>query len=51
MSGKGRALGSYEKLDPVSLPGWGKNDIWRIAAEMSADDWLKTDVGEFLGEI
>ena len=25
---------------------WGKNQNWRVAAEMTKDDWLKTDLGK-----
>ena len=28
---------------------WGKNQNWRVAAEMTKDDWQKTDVGAFFG--
>ena len=30
---------------------WGKNQNWRVAAEMTKDDWRKTDLGLFLESI
>ncbi len=30
---------------------WGKNQNWRVAAEMTKDDWLKTDLGTFMEHI
>jgi ABC-type phosphate/phosphonate transport system ATPase subunit len=50
ISTKARALGPYERLDSKAA-GWGKNDIWRIASEMSADEWRGTDIGKFLEQI
>lgn len=41
-----RALGEYEQLSPLE-PGWGKNENWRIAAEMTRDDLDSTDLGDF----
>jgi AAA15 family ATPase/GTPase len=42
-----RALQPYEKLKNSSL-AWSKEENWRIAREMSKDDLMKTDIGEFL---
>lgn len=44
--GKYRALGEFEALKESSQP-WGKNENWRIAAEMTRSDLDGTDVGQF----
>ena len=51
MSQNFRSLGPYESLDQMESPKWGKNDMLRIAQEMSNDDWLETDVGQFLNTL
>ena len=43
----------YKPLTPFQnsknvKPIWGKNQNWRVAAEMTKDDWQKTDLGPFL---
>jgi hypothetical protein len=30
---------------------WGKNQNWRVAAEMIKGDWQKTDLGFFLERV
>lgn len=39
-------LDLFQKSQSVSL-FWGKDQNWKIAAEMSKDDWLATDLGQF----
>jgi ABC-type cobalamin/Fe3+-siderophores transport system ATPase subunit len=46
-SEKYRALERFESSKDVT-PFWGKNQNWKIAAEMSKDDWKQTDIGEFM---
>jgi hypothetical protein len=43
-------LGPYEKLSDRQ-PSWAKADNWRIAAEMTRDQLLETDLGKFLDSI
>ncbi len=45
-----RALENYEKIDAPS-PRWLKTENWRIAREMSLEELLSTDLGEFLARI
>lgn len=40
------ALGPFDELKS-SPKAWGKNNNHKIAAEMSKEDWLNTDIGEF----
>jgi hypothetical protein len=47
---KYQALGQYEALKAAALP-WGKEENWRIAREMTADELAATDLGEFLGSL
>jgi hypothetical protein len=49
-STKYRALESFESLSDVD-PAWGKSENWRLAAEMSLDELLTTDIGTFLATI
>lgn len=42
------ALGEYEALRAGAVP-WGKQENWRIAAEMEREDLDGTDLGEFFG--
>lgn len=42
----------YKPLTPFERPSegelfWGKNQNWRVAAEMTKQDWQKTDLGRF----
>lgn len=46
-SEKYRALDPFESSNAV-MPFWGKNQNWKIAAEMSKEDWLRTDIGKFI---
>lgn len=41
------ALGPFDELKS-SPKAWGKNNNHKIAAEMSKEDWLNTDIGEFI---
>lgn len=41
------ALTPYESLKDHS-PGWGKNENWKIAREMTKDELSETDLGEIL---
>jgi hypothetical protein len=43
------ALGHYEKPDIGRF--WGKADNWRIAREMTREELLSTDLGQFLSDI
>jgi hypothetical protein len=43
-----RGLMPYEKLDPRAPDLWGKAENASIAAEMTADEILATDLGKFL---
>jgi hypothetical protein len=45
-----RALTDYERLKDVR-PAWGKTENWRIAREMTKDELLATDVGQFLASL
>ncbi len=47
---KYRALGEFEVLSAAD-PRWGKNENWRIAAEMTRQDLDVTDIGTFLLEL
>jgi hypothetical protein len=47
---KYQALGPFEALADAR-PAWGKNENWRIAAEMRADDLADTDLGRFLSQL
>nr|WP_315476981.1 AAA family ATPase [uncultured Undibacterium sp.] len=43
----------YTQLEPFQNSKdaesfWGKNENWKIAAEMTKEDWLKTDIGQFI---
>jgi len=42
-----RAFGPYETWAEVK-PGWRKEDNWRIAAQMTWNDIVDTDIGAFL---
>jgi len=42
-----RALDPYEDRATVSKV-WAKNENWRIAQNMSHDEWTATDIGVFL---
>lgn len=44
------ALNPYQKLKDVT-PSWGKEDNWKIALNMSRDELMTTDLGEFLNSI
>ena len=50
-SNKYQALNPFDRLDDAPEPRWGKSENWLIAREMSADDWLQTDLGRFLKSI
>ena len=46
----------YKPLEPFQNSKglalfWGKNQNWRVAAEMTKDDWKKTDLGSFFEQI
>jgi ABC-type cobalamin/Fe3+-siderophores transport system ATPase subunit len=45
-----RALEEFEALSSVE-PRWGKNENWRIAAEMTRQDLDATDLGHFLRQL
>lgn len=47
---KYRSLAEFEDRASVS-PIWGKSESWRAAREMTKDELLKTDVGQFLDKI
>ena len=47
---KYRQLGPYEKLADCD-PAWGKNEGYKIAAEMTLADLDGTDLGEFLDKL
>ncbi len=47
---KYRSLKPYEKLEELS-PGWGKQENWRIAREMTSEELDETDLGIFLNNI
>jgi hypothetical protein len=47
---KYRALGAFELLSSLD-PAWGKNENWRIAAEMSREDLEATDIDSFLEQL
>lgn len=47
-SEKYRALGPFERLEDAPNPKWGKSENWLIAREMTVDEWLANDVGQFL---
>jgi energy-coupling factor transporter ATP-binding protein EcfA2 len=49
-SDKHRALGHYELLKAAS-PAWGKEENWKIARFMTADDLKGTDLGTFLEQL
>lgn len=40
------ALSPYQD-SKLATPFWGKNQNWKIAAEMTKDDWLASDLGAF----
>ena len=40
-------LGPFQNSKDLAL-FWGKNQNWRVAAEMTKSDWQKTDFGPFL---
>ncbi len=44
------ALGHYDLLKRHD-PAWGKQENWRIAAEMTRQDLNATDLGNFLGSL
>lgn len=46
-SEKYKPLQPFQNSKDVSL-FWGKNQNWRVAAEMTKEDWKKTDIGVFL---
>lgn len=41
-------LGPYERLGSTA---WGKDENWKIAAAMTADELAGTDLGQFLAEL
>jgi len=45
-----RALAPYERLQDLA-PAWGKAENWRIAREMTKDELLATDLGQFLASL
>lgn len=45
-----RALAPYERLQDLT-PAWGKAENWRMAREMTKDELLTTDVGQFLDSL
>jgi ABC-type multidrug transport system ATPase subunit len=47
---KFRSLTEYEGRSNV-LPIWGKSESWRAAREMTKEELLQTDVGQFLDKI
>jgi ABC-type cobalamin/Fe3+-siderophores transport system ATPase subunit len=47
---KYRALGPYEFLSEAT-PSWGKDENWKIAAQMEFSDIAQTDLGHFLTNI
>jgi len=47
---KYRSLKPYEKLETLT-PGWGKQENWRIAREMTREELDQTDLGEFLNNL
>ena len=47
---KYRALGPYERLSD-NPNGWAKAANWRITREMTKDEFISTDVGQFLDRI
>ena len=49
-SEKYRELGSFEDSASLDL-FWGKNNNWRIAAEMRREELSKTDLGNFFDTI
>ena len=44
------ALQPFQNAESVQ-PFWGKNQNWKIAAEMTKDDWLATEIGQFFNLI
>lgn len=42
-----RALGPYQERETLA-PMWAKTDNWRIAREMTSEELLSTDLGQFL---
>ncbi|MFC1980455.1 hypothetical protein ACFLVS_06445 [Chloroflexota bacterium] len=44
------SLEPYEKLEKLPL-GWGKQENWRIAREMTREELGKTDLGKFLNDL
>jgi hypothetical protein len=47
---KYRALTEFEALSSID-PRWGKNENWRIAAEMTRQDLDRTDLGAFFARL
>jgi len=47
---KYRALGPFEALSDCQ-PAWAKHENWRICMEMTRDELLASDVGEFLRDV
>jgi hypothetical protein len=47
---KYRALGFYERLSDAA-PAWSKRDNWRLAREMNIDEFIDTDLGNFLRDL
>jgi energy-coupling factor transporter ATP-binding protein EcfA2 len=46
-----RALEHFAKLGDAPETAWGKNESWLIASKMSKEEWLTTDIGQFLNGI
>ena len=42
-----RALAPYERLSDAN-PHWSKSQNWKMAADMTFDEILRTDLGQFL---
>jgi energy-coupling factor transporter ATP-binding protein EcfA2 len=50
-SEKYQALKPFEKLEDAPDPKWGKTENWMIAREMTAEEWIRNDLGAFLASI
>jgi hypothetical protein len=46
-----RALGHYEKLKDMPSHQWSKGQNWQIAREMTREDFVDTDLGQFLAHL
>jgi len=45
-----RSLGPYERLNDMT-PAWAKAENWRMAREISKEELLATDIGQFIASI